>query len=40
LKDVIAECLKSLDDLSRRDEKSFNVVCKTASACCSSILEA
>lgn len=40
MKDVIAECLKSLDDLSRWDENIFKVVCKTASCCCVSILEA
>ncbi len=40
MKDVIAECLDSLEDLSNWDEKIFEVVCKSATSCCSMLLEA
>lgn len=40
MKDVIAECLESLGDLSRWDERVFEVVCKSAASCCSTLLEA
>lgn len=37
---VIAECLESLGDMEKWDEKIFEVVCKTASGCCRAVLEA
>lgn len=40
MKDVIAQCLESLSDLTKWDEGIFEVVCRTACGCGAALLEA
>ena len=40
MENIIAESLKTLDDLERWDEKIYQVVCDTASGSSSAVLEA
>lgn len=40
MEDIIAECLRSLTDLTKWDEIIFDVVCRTACSCGTAILEA
>lgn len=39
MENIIAESLKTLDDLERWDERVYKVVCDTASGTCSAVLE-